>query len=401
VRKLLYAILLLLFFSCKDDNTPTTAISFTWPANVNKLVVVSDKTGKVLNWSNFANGEKISFTYSIQSGVGRCNVTLIDRRQDGGFDLKTYVDVPPGDYFFKNELSNTPVGSTKIGKHIFKLDRTGLDKFVFLPQEYCGFESKVDNEIVTEIDWDICAEQKPVLFAWIEKPFEIPRYILKDLKISETTELSLSTYNKLTEMKSKQIAIPAGVQGSVNVFGKNAANDYLWAYFDYFQQQSTAIIYYPDISSYFPLYWTSLYYFYLNDPKITYSFFNERSQVETAFGSIDVSLSNVSVNSISKLSATLTGNVDYVEFFSLENELSWAVYAPFSGTLEINLPQFSAELLKEVDLSPFKDQKFDYVDLVNSDDPDLDDYDAFTNAQLKTTNTAKYSTSGSTKRYNF
>lgn len=391
MKRIIYACLFVILFSCKEDDEPiiTSELSFISNEDFSESwLVLSDSTGKVVIWKAFSKGEKVTLSYPVTSAKKTITLTHIRRFNSNSHIVRTFTDVAPGDYSFD---SPTTPNIPSVGTHKLYLPASSDFGFVYQTDACGAFQTSE-----TEVDFTLCDLQNN-LYMWLTKKGndnEVPHYLLKKIDVNSNTErIDLPAYMALPQMKLKQVSIDARRIGMFLVSGlttKRSMNASISYFNNANEASATATIYYPDLPTFFLKYSTVMAYSYSNEPKVSYSSVRESTEPSVSNAETVASLGQVKNNSNLKLTLTSSGSSDYFSAFMAYSTGggtasysygTWEVNAPFKKNQEINLPQFPADLLSEVDLSGFNNKTF--TNLTFGDEDDLNGYTDFYNRYLK------------------
>ena len=376
-RILLLTISILSIISCDDNEVDkpgakTASITFANNSLLKGWVILSDTAGKVLSTAAVDINASATLEYPITDTNDKCTLTFIRWREyDNSYFAATYLKIGPGNYNNKETIITTPI----TGIHRVEMGNTNVYNITLQTEGVCGIRNAISNPLQYEID--ICGTSS-YLYAQFQKGSEVPRYFLKKVEINGSTTLNEALYLTLPPMKSKPFAVDANMTGWFVLKGVTPSSSEIIASLNYFEQnKSTALLYYPELSTFFKGYVTTLSYSRSTNIKISYNVMQQAAEPSFVFSEIQASVDKVMLNSGGKLQLALSGQAQYVKGFlppyniianGKAGNISWHVYAPFSKTTEINLPQIPTEVLGGVDLDIARASQFVAIELGEDDE---------------------------------
>lgn len=392
ISKFLSILSLFVIISChKDDVVQKGTITFTVnDSYYNYWIVLSDQSGKVLDWKAMTND--VTQIFSFTQTKDSVNISLINKGVGGNnfFTIKTFVKIAPGDYSIINTSDQTasPAGS-------YTIDASSDSYTNYYPQSEnaCGYAAFSPGN--TKCVLPLCSNNSN-LFCFVvgNGADTTPRYIYNaSVNPGETLILNNDLFNQLPLMKNKTISLGKPTVGGIasaavvgNTIQKKKA--FIVSEFIPSNEVSNLPLYYPDLTgTLFSNYLCEL--LYSTQLNICNIITKESQEPLDSYPELNVSLNMADSSSIttSKISFNPTGSAhytlttfDYHAYTSIPYDATWYIYSNFSNQTRITLPQFPDDLKAAVDLSFIGKLKRNEVAIV--EDNSLGGYASFYQSQL-------------------
>ncbi|HEY5823135.1 MAG TPA: hypothetical protein VIT44_02145, partial [Cyclobacteriaceae bacterium] len=379
------------------ESPSKSTISFTVQDNssvMSYLVVLSDDTGKVIDWKALTKELKQQFEFNGDA----LTITIIQKELWQGqysVTLKTYTDVFKGDYIISSRyggLSTEPFVSTgtislEFNDIFYNLYPDSENELV-REQKYYGNTGDVKSVTLSLKDSPIN------LYVGLNKYDGNPhRYYFNPLvKMGETLVFNNNVYNSLPVMKTKYANVGEITSANVYVLGnatKSKKQIVATNIYSSVVSGSEVPIYYPDalLGNLFTDFTTNISYY---DKTGGYNAIRSRSREPLdSYQPLDVNFNfsdSTKIKTTSKLiSFPVTGKAQYMGIMFSKVEINathkWFIYSEFTNNASITLPVFPDELYKNAGLTFIEKMRREKVWFVENNN--LGSYTAFYTAHMK------------------
>jgi hypothetical protein len=361
----------LLFSTCDNNDNPAPEpgkISFKWtrqdPAiNDFYYAVVSDTTGKIIDWKELPDGELVELIYVPVGETGTVSIILkVGGDDDDSYstEITTFTDVSGGDYVYTENRTYNEVGP---GRHDIIIEGfNDYDNFGILTRSgLITAEFSEDYKLTASIS----ADHKEDLFVslQVDQPDQF-RYLYKDeITNSTSTIISRDDFEELPLVPGKAISYPELKDmkfGSGIYIGYHEENNAIIS-INQWASDSDPEIGFVDIPDLFTSY-ESVVFGFTEDDAAVHIIDIKSAQPETQFDGLNADLISSDLKT-SRISADLSGEGPMVfasnHFTGPIGYTSWTFFAPKTDHIRKNLPLFTDDILAEIPgLALARDKQF-------------------------------------------
>jgi hypothetical protein len=357
-------------------------MSFTIPdtGTWSYWIVLSDQTGKVLDWKSMQSNVAATFAYPASDSV---NVTMITNT-GLGYRLNTYVNVASGDYVQQN---NAPAIQNTTGQHTVIISNSNS-------YEQIGVDSQCWNGGGGNGTYSVnLCGSSPSLFVWLDNGTSYPRYLFKpQINSKDTTIIDSNSYNSLPMMNNKLISFNGSESTTVFIEGNVSNGQHMLvshATSTSFDPTGTYLyIPYPDfnqVKTLFESFTINLTNSTTSDPYTLLGYtstttdpsnFTRQEVLANLNGVLTLTSSSVSY----RLSGKALSSIATLSSIQSNTTTSWNIYSKFSTNNNIALPQFPDQIKQQVDFSFLNNMSAGSLKIFES--ADYVDYQSLYNANL-------------------
>lgn len=372
---------------CNKDEDPgpdltSGTVSFRWntPDLITKFyVVISDTTGRVLQWAKLDNNVAKDFPYP--PGDSRlANVTIIAYTDfasgTNSLSLQTFTGLPADSYSY-----DLPQVQQLVPDGDFKITLKDRSQFFNVTHYISGekfFKSQNSTAESEELIYGLKSGKSNDLYIQMLKTGESAyRYLhVPGIKGGEGKTIGAADFSSLPLLPIHTINYPAHTQMEMTLMflagmddGSNGSYGTYGIYFNQWNKSQTPDIGYPVIPNLFPKYSTVLVSAAANGDSY-YTLAVDDEPLRT-FTLLQGDLVKYDPLTTKRISADLTGTADIVHTSGTwgdnNDAINWDVYAPMTTKLRINPPtSFPEDLLDELPgLALLEDEEFDGFSLEN------------------------------------
>ncbi|MFZ6013220.1 MAG: hypothetical protein ACOYXT_22945, partial [Bacteroidota bacterium] len=243
----------------------------------------------------------------------------------------------------------------------------------------------------TRIEMGLRESPSNLYLSLVQNDGDVPRYrYSSSIEVSGETTIDQTAIDAMAVMTAKNFSSSAStVSGEIFIEGKTINKKMVFPiWFSTINSGSpTTAVYYPNALTnvLFQSYTTRVFYEKTTD--VFYGFTKEATtEPATEFAELNVALDQVKSKTISKLSIVTAGQASYVDaglHYQADNIFfDWNVYTSMAQNIDINLPQFTSDLLEEIGME-FLNDGLDFTQVTFTENADVSSYSALYTAALK------------------